>query len=138
MIRRLQCWSSLNRGLKNPTQLSHQVEYFRVRISEPATRGEMKSVHEGCTMCQARPLGTESCARRLYEVVCVNLLLPAALGNRTKQAPRMSAAMLQEIDRLVFYKKALPYFRLWWWHLVQKWCNPSFSDHREVQPSDVR
>ena len=33
-----------------------------MRISEPVARGALKSVHEGCTMCQARPLGTESCA----------------------------------------------------------------------------
>ena len=142
MIRLFLAWLALNHGQQHPSCLAHYVDYLRVRLSEPATRGALKSVHEGFIFLD-EVTGVASADRvtnsKMYEVVYKELLNQASPGRPSRQAPRMYISTLQGLDDLVCNQCASPYFRLYgWWILLQNWCTLRFGDHRGILPSEIR
>ena len=142
VIRRFLAWLALNYGQQYPSCLAHYVDYLRVRLSEPATRGALKSVHAGFVFLD-EVTGTAPTDRvtngKMYEVVYKELLNQASPGRPSKQAPRMYVSMLQGLEELVCNQRALPYFRLYgWWILLQNWGTLRFGDHRGILPSEIR
>ena len=66
---------------------------------------------------------------------CTQPCAKALPGRLTKQAPHMDTSMLQGWETLVCDPKALTHFRLF---LVQTCCTLILSDHRGLEPNDIR
>ena len=119
------------------------VDDFKVRASEPCTRGTLKNTHRSFTFLEevAGTPQTECVTKNpLYQVLYHELLSKAAPGRPTRQAPRMLVAMWRSIERLVVNAGELPYIRLyaWWWILLQNWATLRCGDHRSIEFASVR
>ena len=121
LARRYLAWLSITFEVPFPTELEHMVDYFRVRASEPRTRGTLKNTHRSFTFLEevAGMPKTECVTENpLYQVLYHELISKAAPGRSTRQASRMLVAMLGAIEQRVVDEGELPYIRLysWWTH----------------------
>ena len=142
LARRYLAWLSITFEVPFPTELEQMADYFRVRASEPCTRGTLKNTHRSFTFLEevAGMPKTECVTENpLYQVLYHELLSKAAPGRATRQADRMLVAMLGAIEQLVVDEGELPYIRLHSWRtLLQNWATLRFDDHRGIEFASVR
>ena len=142
LARRYLAWLSINFEVPFPTKLEHMVDYFKVRASEPCTRGTLKNTHRSFSFLEeVAGMPRTKCVTEnpLYQVLYHELLSKAAPGRATRQAPRMPVAMLRSIEQLVVNENELPYIRLYsWWTLLQNWATLRFDDHRGIEFASVK
>ena len=141
-VRKFLTWLAVTRELSYPTSFDQRSEFLHVRLSEPCNRGALKGTYQSFVFLEetvGTPLQKRLTGSALYGVIYRELLASAQPGRHSKQAPRMLSPMLFFLEQLVMNETSPMYLRVYsWWMLVQKWATPRFSDHRGLNPGEVR
>ena len=136
--RRFLAWLAMQHEVAYPVSLQQVVDFMQTRLSEPCSRGALKSSHRGIAFLEEISASSRITQSQLYSVIYKEMLTSATPGKPTKQAPRMLATMIAALENIVVDSEAAPYLRIYsWWLLLQNWGTMRFSDHRRIIPSSV-
>ena len=116
-VKRFLDWLALSHGNLYPTELHNYTGYLQAR------QCAQKKSQESLT-AQARIKVTT-----LYFWFFANSIP----GRPVKQAPGMFISMLAALEELTVNDRVYA-----WWILFQSWGTMRFSDHRVLEPSDIR
>ena len=139
-IRKFLVWLGAEHTLPYPDNYLRLIEYMQVRHSEPCPRGSLKLVHVAFVFMEelagVRERFTDV---PLYASARKELMASSPPTSESKQAHRYPIIVLAALEEFFADSCQPVYLRIFaWWLMLQSWGTLRFSDHRGLEPINLR